>query len=69
MPSNAFMAAYHATGAAEHHTREECPNGRLIAPEDRVTGTGGLPQCRVCATTEETNRRALDYETPRFGKR
>ncbi len=59
------MYAYHQRGATTPHTWDECPEGKLI-PEH---GEGGLPKCEPCAVSSETDRRHLDYITPKFGKR
>jgi hypothetical protein len=52
----AKVLAYH-TDFEEHpaeyrevyHDHDDCPDGRLILPHHRSSGTGGKPQCKKCA--------------------
>ena len=32
-----------------YHSHDDCPDGRLILPHHRRSGTGGKPQCKKCA--------------------
>ena len=32
-----------------YHGHDDCPDGRLILPHHRRSGTGGKPQCKKCA--------------------
>jgi len=60
----AKVLAYH-TDFEEHpaeyrdvyHDHDDCPDGRLILPHHRSSGTGGKPQCKKCA---ELTRRPVD---------
>ena len=60
----AKVPAYH-TDFGEHpaeyrdvyHDHDDCPDGRLILPHHRSSGTGGKPQCKKCA---ELTRRPVD---------
>ena len=31
-----------------HHNNNNCPNGKQIKPEHRVSGTGNKPLCKNC---------------------
>ena len=65
----AKVLAYH-TDFEEHpaeyrevyHDHDDCPDGRLILPHHRSSGTGGKPQCKKCA---ELTRRPVDEATRR----
>ena len=32
-----------------YHSHDDCPDGKLILPHHRRSGTGGKPQCKKCA--------------------
>ena len=65
----AKVPAYH-TDFGEHpaeyrdvyHDHDDCPDGRLILPHHRSSGTGGKPQCKKCS---ELTRRPVDEGTKR----
>jgi len=31
-----------------YHDRDDCPDGRRIKQQDRVSGTGNRPRCKEC---------------------
>jgi hypothetical protein len=31
-----------------YHDRDNCPNGKRIKPEHRLSGKGGKPRCKEC---------------------
>jgi hypothetical protein len=45
--------AYPPVNRTVYHTDTDCSLGRLIQPEHRVAGTGGLPRCHECEQAEQ----------------
>jgi hypothetical protein len=31
-----------------HHDHDDCPDGKRIKPQHRLSGTGGKPRCKEC---------------------
>lgn len=46
---NGPMTAWHAKGAAVHHTEAECTLGNNIETANRKKGIGGKPLCEECS--------------------
>jgi hypothetical protein len=39
-----------------HHDYDNCPDGKLIKPEHRVSGTGNKPRCKECIASAPSSR-------------
>lgn len=46
----AKVAPFHSKkpGTKVHHDNNECTEGNNIEPENKASGTGGLPLCERC---------------------
>ena len=42
-----------------YHGHDDCPDGRLILPHHRRSGTGGKPQCNKCAELNSFSHTAI----------
>jgi hypothetical protein len=49
--------SYYSVLDGVHHTEEACPTGRLVPPEFRREGTGGLALCPGCRARIEGRQR------------
>ena len=48
-------------GTKVHHNNNECTEGNNIEPENRVTGTGGLPLCKHCKKLNTSERKESGF--------
>lgn len=51
------VAPWHSKKTKDvHHDNSKCTLGNNIEPENRVSGTGGLPKCSQCERLDKEGR-------------
>ena len=48
-PYHTSSPEYPPTHREVHHNHDNCPDGKRIKPEHRLSGAGGKPLCKECA--------------------